>query len=105
MRSDQLTVKAQEAIGEAQRDARESGHAEVTPDHLLKALIDQDEGIVAPILAKVGVSRETVSRELDASLARRSKVSGSAAEPQVAPALGKVLDHALEIARKFQDEY
>ncbi len=105
MRADQLTVKAQEALAEAQREARESGHAETTPDHLLKALIEQEEGIVAPILAKVGVAREAVSRELDASLARRSKVSGSAAEPQIAPALAKILDRALEIAHKFQDEY
>src|SRR5206468_10724623 len=105
MRADQLTLKAQEALGEAQRQAREAGHAEVSLDHLLKALLDQEEGIVAPILAKIGVARDAVSRELDASLARRARVSGSAAEPQVAPALAKVLDRALEIAHKFQDEY
>ncbi|MGH9441244.1 MAG: Clp protease N-terminal domain-containing protein, partial [Thermoanaerobaculia bacterium] len=105
MRADQLTVKAQEALADAQRAAREQGHAETTPDHLLKALIEQEEGIVAPILAKVGVSKDAVTRELDASLSKRSKVSGSAAEPQIAPALSKVLDRALEIAHKFQDEY
>src|SRR5258708_31235200 len=100
MRSDQLTVKAQEALGEAQRAAREAGHAEITPDHLLKALIEQEEGIVSPILSKVGVNRESVSRDLEASLSRRAKVSWSAVEPQVAPSLAKALHRALAIAHK-----
>src|SRR5450759_181643 len=105
MRAEQLTVKAQDALAQAQRLARDAGHAELTPDHLLKALIEQEEGIIGPILAKVGVSLDAISRELDASLSRRAKVSGSAAEPQPSPALTKALDRALEIAHNFQDEY
>ena len=55
MRFDQLTIKAQEAIQEAQRDARARGNAELTPDHLLLALLRQSEGVVVPILQKLGV--------------------------------------------------
>jgi ATP-dependent Clp protease ATP-binding subunit ClpB len=50
MRFDQLTIKAQEAIQEAQRDARARGNAELTTDHLLLALLRQSEGVVTPIL-------------------------------------------------------
>ncbi|MBC8645845.1 MAG: hypothetical protein H7X85_01680, partial [Thermoanaerobaculia bacterium] len=51
MRFDELTIKAQEAIAEAQREARARGSAELTPDHLLLALLRQTEGVVPPILA------------------------------------------------------
>ena len=56
MRFDQLTIKAQEAVTEAQREARARGSAEMTPDHLLLALLRQTEGVVPPILAKLGVN-------------------------------------------------
>ncbi|HWC64528.1 MAG TPA: Clp protease N-terminal domain-containing protein, partial [Thermoanaerobaculia bacterium] len=105
MRFDQLTVKAQEAVSNAQRLAREMGHAELTPDHLLKALLDQKEGIVLPILAKLGADPDAIASALDAALARRAKVSGASAEAQVSPSLVKVFDGAFEIAQKFQDEY
>jgi ATP-dependent Clp protease ATP-binding subunit ClpB len=105
MRSDQMTVKAQEAISQARTAARSSGHAEIAPEHLLLALIEQPEGIVTPILAKLGADSASITRELEAALARRSKVSGASADAQVSPALATVFDRAFEIAEKFQDEY
>jgi ATP-dependent Clp protease ATP-binding subunit ClpB len=105
MRFDQFTVKAQEAVSEAQRLARQSGHAELTPDHLLKALIAQKEGIVLPVLAKLGADADAISKEIDASLERRARVSGASADAQVSPSLVKAFDKAFEIAQKFQDEY
>ena len=51
MRFDQLTLKAQEAVAEAQKNARDRGHAEISPEHLLAALVSQNEGIVPPIQA------------------------------------------------------
>ncbi|HET7453653.1 MAG TPA: Clp protease N-terminal domain-containing protein, partial [Thermoanaerobaculia bacterium] len=105
MRFDQLTVKAQEALSSAQRLARESGHAELTPDHLLQALLQQKEGVVLPILAKLGADPEAIARAVDASLSRRSKVSGASADAQPSGSLVKVFDKAFEIAQKFQDEY
>ena len=50
MRFDQLTIKAQEAVSEAQRDERARGIAELTPDHLLLSLLKQEEGVVVPVL-------------------------------------------------------
>jgi ATP-dependent Clp protease ATP-binding subunit ClpB len=55
-----LTVKAQEAVIEAQALARQSGHSEFTPEHLLTTLVTQEEGIVPPILNKLGVHPGTV---------------------------------------------
>jgi ATP-dependent Clp protease ATP-binding subunit ClpB len=105
MRFDQFTVKAQEAVSEAQRLARQSGHAELTPDHLLKALLAQKEGIVLPVLAKLGADADGISRAIEASLERRARVSGASADAQLSPSLTKVFDKAFEIAQKFQDEY
>jgi ATP-dependent Clp protease ATP-binding subunit ClpB len=105
MRFDQFTVKAQDTVASAQRLAREMGHAELTPDHLLKALLDQKEGIVLPILAKLGADPEAISSALDASLSRRAKVSGASADAQASGSLTRVFDKAFEIAQKFQDEY
>jgi len=105
MRFDQLTLKSQDAIAVSQREARSCGHAEVTAEHLLKALLAQEEGIVGPILAKVGADPRAMAAALDARLAARPTVRGSSAEPQIAPSLSKALDRAFEIAQKFQDEY
>ena len=52
---DQYTLKAQEAFQEAQREAQERGNPELTTEHLLLALIDQPEGLVAPLLAKADI--------------------------------------------------
>jgi|PersoiStandDraft_1058852.scaffolds.fasta_scaffold09594_1 ATP-dependent Clp protease ATP-binding subunit ClpB len=105
MRLDQMTVKAQDAISQARTAARSSGHAEIAPEHLLLALIAQPEGIVTPILAKLGADPASITRELETALSRRSKVSGASADAQVSPALTAIFDHAFEIAEKFQDEY
>ena len=105
MRFDQLTIKAQEAIQEAQRDARARGNAELTGDHLLLALLRQSEGVVVPILQKLGVDPASLTRELEADLDRQPKVSGASADALPARELTRVFDRAFEIAKDFGDEY
>jgi ATP-dependent Clp protease ATP-binding subunit ClpB len=105
MRFDQLTIKGQEAIQEAQRDARARGNAELTPDHLLLALLRQDEGVVVPILQKLGANAEALASELEDELDRRPKVSGASADAAPSRELTKILDRAFEIAHEFGDEY
>ncbi len=105
MRFDQLTIKAQEAIQEAQRDARARGSAELTPDHLLAALLRQTEGVVIPILQKLGVNPDALLRDVESGLERLSKVSGASSDAAPSRELTKVLDHAFEIAKEFGDEY
>ena len=73
MRFDQLTIKAQEAVQEAQSDARARGNAELSTDHLLLALLRQDEGVVVPILQKLGVDPATLAREVETRLNARMR--------------------------------
>ena len=105
MRFDQLTIKAQEAIQEAQRDGRARGNAELTPDHLLLALLKQSEGVVVPILQKLGVDPSALEREIEAELDRLPKVSGASADATPSRELTRVFDNAFEVAKDFGDEY
>src|SRR3954471_134234 len=105
MNFNKLTVKAQEAIAEAQNLARGTGNPELTPEHLLLALLRQEGGIVAPILNKLGVSPGTVEAEVAAEVAKFSKVGGASADPGVSNALRKVFDAAFQSAENFNDEY
>jgi ATP-dependent Clp protease ATP-binding subunit ClpB len=105
MRFDQLTIKSQEAIQEAQRDARARGNAELTPDHLLLALLRQSEGVVVPILQKLGVDPEKLAAEAEGDVDRRPKVTGASADAAPSRELTRVFDRAFEIARDFGDEY
>ncbi|HVT05559.1 MAG TPA: Clp protease N-terminal domain-containing protein, partial [Thermoanaerobaculia bacterium] len=105
MNINKLTVKAQEAVVEAQNFARESGHAEFTPEHLLMSLLRQEGGVVSPILNKLGVSPSSVEMATTAELTKRSKVLGASGEPAMSPALRKVFDAAFASAESFHDEF
>jgi ATP-dependent Clp protease ATP-binding subunit ClpB len=100
-----LTVKAQEAIAEAQNFARGAGNPELAPEHILLALLRQEGGIVAPILNKLGVNPGVVEAEVAAEVAKFSKVGGASAEPGVSSSLRKIFDAAFKSAEQFGDEY
>ena len=105
MNFNKLTVKAQEAISEAQNLARGAGNPELTPEHLLLALLRQEGGIVTPILNKLGLSPATIEAEVASEVAKYSKVGGASADPMTSSALRKVFDKAFEAATQFNDEY
>ncbi len=100
---DKLTVKATEALNEAVDLARRTGNPLVYDLHLLMALLDQDEGIVVPVLQKLGVSvaqlREAVGREM----ARYPKQSN--AQPTLSREINQVFDKAEADARALGDEF
>jgi ATP-dependent Clp protease ATP-binding subunit ClpB len=75
MRLDQFTVKAQEAIASAQTSAERQNHAEVTPEHLLLALLEQESGVVGSILARMGADAQAVRAEMDRVLGTLSHVA------------------------------
>jgi ATP-dependent Clp protease ATP-binding subunit ClpB len=100
-----LTEKAQEAVVEAQNLARQSGHAELTPEHLLVTLLTQEGGIVQPILSRVGADAGALEVELTAELGRRAKSGGASTEPMISASLRKVFDAAFASAESFRDEY
>ncbi len=106
MRFDKFTVKSQEAIAEAQSIAERKNHQQMDGEHLLMALLDQPEGIVVPILKKMGVDPGSVKDRLEEALDRLPKVYGEGAgQVYLAPALNRVFIKAEEEADKLKDEY
>jgi ATP-dependent Clp protease ATP-binding subunit ClpB len=105
MNFNKLTVKAQEAVAEAQNLARGAGNPEFTPEHLLLALLRQDGGIVTPILNKLGLNPATIEAEIAGEIAKLSRVGGASAEPLLGSNLRRVFDAAFEAAESFNDEY
>jgi ATP-dependent Clp protease ATP-binding subunit ClpB len=104
MRLDKLTIKAQEALEAAGGIASEMDGATVEPEHLLKALLDQADGIVRPILAKVGAEPAALDAAIDEALAAAPRVSG-AVQAGVGPRLNTVLSAAFKSAEKMKDAY
>jgi ATP-dependent Clp protease ATP-binding subunit ClpB len=105
MNFNKLTVKAQEAIADAQNLAREAGNPELAPEHLLLALVRQEGGIVSPILNKLGVTPGIVEAEIAAEVSKFSRVGGASAEPGISSSLRKIFDAAFKSAEQFSDEY
>src|ERR1700730_19057525 len=77
MKFDKFTVKAQEAVQAAQSLAVEGSHQAIEPEHLLLALLQQQEGVVGPLLAKLGARPEALDRELKSALDKLPTVKGS----------------------------
>jgi ATP-dependent Clp protease ATP-binding subunit ClpB len=100
-----LTTKAQEAVIEGQQLARDSGHAEMTSEHLLIALLRQEGGIVVPVLNKLGANPAPIEMEVATELSKRSKVGGASAEPMTSASLRSVFDAAFRSASDFKDEF
>jgi ATP-dependent Clp protease ATP-binding subunit ClpB len=104
IRFDKLTLKGQEALQAAQSHAQEKGNPQVAPEHLLWALIEQKEGVVLPILQKLGANLQTLARDLADAVAKLPKVQGQA-EIHMSSGLNRVLEDAFKEADQFKDEY
>ncbi len=104
-RPDKLTVKSQEAIQHAQDVAERHGHQQLQPLHLLEALLHEDQGIVRPLLQKIGANVGQLETMVAAELNRLPKVSGSNAQLAASPATGKVLDQAQKLADQMKDSF
>jgi len=103
MRLEQFTVKAQEVLASAQTSAERSDHPEVTPEHVLEALLRQEGGVAPSTLAKLGVRVDALERDVAASLAALPKTQGAATN--VSPRLDAVLKSALREAEALKDQY
>jgi len=106
IRWDKFTVKAQEAVQRGSTLASEHGNPELMPVHLLAALLEDREGIVPPVLEKIGISAQTVLRDAYQEIERLPKVSGGdAIQPTLSQSVNQVLEHAFKEADNFKDEY
>jgi ATP-dependent Clp protease ATP-binding subunit ClpB len=103
-RMDKLTVKAQEAVAAAQEIAAERGNPQIEALHLLSGLLREQQGVIAPLLEKIGVNRRQLEQIVEAELAHLPKVSGGAA-PSASESLMRVLDTAQREADALKDDY
>jgi ATP-dependent Clp protease ATP-binding subunit ClpB len=104
VRFDKLTVKAQEAMQAAQEMGARFGQQQILPLHVLWALLAQGDGVVPPLLEKLGVSPTQLAGEVEKQVERLPKVSGGA-EQYLSPETNKVLERAQEEAQRLKDEY
>ncbi|HEX9780981.1 MAG TPA: ATP-dependent chaperone ClpB [bacterium] len=104
MNPDRLTVNAQEALQDAQGEARRRSHQRLEPEHLVLALLAQEEGFVPQVLEKAGVSAERLRAQLEEALAALPGVSGEESL-FLSDRAAKLLVRAEEEAKRFQDEF
>ena len=104
MRLDRFTERSQEALTAAQQAAAQLQHATVEPEHLLLALLEQDDGLVPALLRRLEVQPEPLAARLHAALENRAKQIGGG-EPQVGNALRTVLMAAFDEMARLKDEY
>jgi ATP-dependent Clp protease ATP-binding subunit ClpB len=104
MKLDKFTEKAQEALQGAAELARESGQQAVEPEHLLLALVHEQEGVARTLLERAGVSVQALEPALVSAVERFPKVSGGG-QPYLSPALNKAIEQAEKEAERLKDEY
>ena len=104
MRFDRFTVKAQEAVQVAREIAEQHQHSEITTEHLLSALLAQKDGIVVPVLQKLGANVTAIRKELQGSLEKAPKVSGGL-ERYLSSSTRQALEAAWTEASQLKDEY
>jgi len=106
IRWEKFTVKAQEAVQRGNDLASEHGNPELLPLHMLAALLEDKEGIVQPVLEKIGIGPQAVLSETYRELERLPKVSGGgAAQATISQAANQLLERAFKEAANFKDEY
>src|SRR5579863_6734737 len=105
LRFDKLTVKAQEALQAAQEMGARSGQQQIEPLHLLWALIAQGDGVVPPLLEKLGASPATLAAEVEKQIDRLPKVSGGSEQQSLSRAANEALERAFDEAQRLKDEY
>jgi ATP-dependent Clp protease ATP-binding subunit ClpB len=106
MQLERFTTKAQAALQDAQRIAYEHSNQEIDGEHLLAALIAQEDGLVRPLLEKLGVPAAQITSDLEQAIQKRVKVQGiSSADTFLGNSLKRALDAAQKQAEKLKDEY
>ncbi len=105
MRYDKMTVKVQEAIQDASSVAHKYNHNSIDVIHMLYALLDQQDGVIPPLLDRLGVDRRGLGEVLKGKLESKSRVYGSAARVSLAPALSNVLHQSETEAAHLKDDF
>jgi len=104
LRFDKMTVKAQEALQQANEVAARHENQQIEPVHLLAVLVSQTDGVVPPLLARLGIRSEALNQEIEREISRLPKVQGFG-QQHMGKALNNVLERAFDEAERFKDEY
>ncbi len=105
MNLEKFTERSRGFLQAAQTIAMRDSHQRVLPDHLLKALMDDDQGLAANLIRKAGGSPEQVNAAINVSIAKLPKVSGGDGQTYIDPSLVRVLDEAEAVAKKAGDSF
>ncbi len=106
MQFDKLTIKSQEAIQAAQQLAQNNNNQEIRISHLVKAILEQPEGVVVPVLQKMGIDPSVVLMETGKLIAEIPQVSGSGAgQAYLSDDLRKIIDKSFNTASQMQDDF
>jgi ATP-dependent Clp protease ATP-binding subunit ClpB len=105
MNLEKFTERSRGFLQAAQTIAMRESHQRVLPDHLLKALMDDDQGLAANLIRKAGGSPEQVNAAVNAAIAKLPKVSGGDGQTYIDPSLVRVLDEAEQVAKKAGDSF
>jgi ATP-dependent Clp protease ATP-binding subunit ClpB len=106
MRFDKFTIKSQELIQNSQALASQRGHQQIEPEHLLAAMLQDQEGIAGAMLRKLGVAPAEINRQVTAALEKLPQISGAGiGEAYLSPRAKKILEGAFAEATKMKDEY
>ncbi len=105
MRLDKFTLKSQEALEAASTLAGQKNQQEIAPEHLLLALLEQTDGVVVPVLQKLGARPEQIKDRLESEIGQMPKVYGGGGQPYLSQSLNAILQKALTEADHMKDEY
>lgn len=105
MRIDRFTQKGQEALLRAQDMAQEYHHPAVEAEHLLKALLEQQGGVVPSVLERIGANPGAVASGVEAALGKMPRATGAAVQVGMSRELTNIIEEAESIARDMKDEY
>src|ERR687886_484857 len=105
MNFERYTERARGFVQAAQTIAMREGHPQFTPEHILKALLDDQEGMAAGLIDRAGGDSRRARREVDAWIAKQPKVSGSASQPQATRELMRLFDTAEKVAERAGDSF
>ena len=105
MRYDKLTIKTQEALAEAVDLATNAQHSEVTPLHLLRALLTQEQGAVPAILQRIGVNAGQLAQQLNRAMTQLPTVTSGTVQPRLSGGAEAALEAGWKAARNLKDEY
>lgn len=105
MRYDKMTVKVQEALQDASSIAHKYNHNDIDVEHMLSALLEQQDGVISPLFDRLGVSKNNIKNAITEILESKPRVYGDSVQAGLSPRLNRLLHDAESEAQKLKDEY